>query len=483
MTQAYFEGFSAEALQSLLIPGIGERWSAVQEQLHPVLAALVEQLDAAGRVQFGREWPLYEISWKASRYLNRGGGRGEPISEYHFALDRSPRGSGIYVGVSGEEGAILVGLTLWGARKDALRRIWESGRAVWQPLVSAIPEVRFTGARADGETWLDAYLRSDAQYLWAGYLYRWDDPRIATAGFGDVLIQDVLRLLPLNEAIMEEVEELEWGGELLLREQRADYASPPHLPPFETIAERIATSGFAYDDQVLRAYHIALQTKPFVILPGISGTGKTRLTRLYADAVHDIQSALATAERLVDLGAPGATVATPDGATLRNPFRLPLNVAITGTVNVDESTFALSDKLLDRANVIELTEVDLEAFLQVYKAPIDPAAWPVLLEIHGILNEVGQPFGSRTTTEILRYLEHAHEVLAPDRALDLQIKQKILPKIRGEDGPRMRRAFADLLSVLGPPSASDPDRFPESAEKVRRMLQRIEREGYTDFYG
>ena len=558
MTQAYFEGFSAEALQSLLIPGIGERWSAVQEQLHPVLAALVEQLDAAGRAQFGREWPLYEISWKASHYLNRGRGRREPISEYHFALDRSPRGSGIYVGVSGEERAILVGLTLWGARKDALRRIWESGRAVWQPLVSAIPEVRFTGARADGETWLDAYLRSDAQYLWAGYLYRWDDPRIATAGFGDVLIQDVLRLLPLNEAIMEEVEALEWGGELLLREQRADYASPPHLPPFDTIAERIAASGFAYDDQVLRAYHIALQTKPFVILPGISGTGKTRLTRLYADAVHDIQSALApnpfyllvavqpdwhnardllgyyngltnlfhptallrflhraasdpqqpyyvcldelnlarpeyylapilsaleTAERLVDLGAPGATVATPDGATLRNPFRLPLNVAITGTVNVDESTFALSDKLLDRANVIELTEVDLEAFRQVYKAPIDPAAWPVLLEIHGILNEVGQPFGYRTTTEILRYLERAHEVLTPDRALDLQIKQKILPKIRGEDGPRMRKAFADLLSVLGPPSAGTADRFPESAEKVRRMLQRLEREGYTDFYG
>ena len=28
-----------------------------------------------------------------------------------------------------------------------------------------------------------------------------------------------------------------------------------------------------------------MQTKPLVILPGISGTGKTRLTRLYADAV------------------------------------------------------------------------------------------------------------------------------------------------------------------------------------------------------
>ena len=48
--------------------------------------------------------------------------------------------------------------------------------------------------------------------------------------------------------------------------------------------------------------------------------------------------------------------------TMENPFRLPLNLRITGTVNVDESSHTLSDKLLDRANVIELTDVDLAAF-------------------------------------------------------------------------------------------------------------------------
>ena len=558
MSEQKFAGFSAEAFRSLVVPGVSERWAAVQEHLDPPLQALADQLDVAGRIRLGREWPLYEISWKTARYLNRGRGRREPIVEYHFALDRPPRGSGIYVGVSGEERAVLVGLTLWGARKDALRRVWETGRALWQPLVAAIPEVRFTGYVPDEQTtWLDAYLRSDALYLWAGYSYSWDDPRLSTAEIAHTLVDDVLRLLPLNEAIMEEVEAREWSDVALLRERRADYSLPTHVPPYEVIAERIAASGFTYDDRVLRSYHVALQTKPLVILPGISGTGKTRLTRLYADAVHGISSplqenpyyllvavqpdwhnardllgyfngltnkfhatallrffhraasdpqqpyyacldelnlarpeyylapilsALETADHLIDLGAPGAQVETPDGSTLRNPFRLPLNVALIGTVNVDESTFTLSDKLLDRANLIELTHVDLDAFRQSYRGPVEPNAWRVLAEVHTTLAGAGQPFGYRTLTEVLRYLEKAREVLSTERALDLQLKQKVLPKVRGEDSPRLRQALDELLAILGPAAGGSEDRFPDSAEKVRRMRRRLEREGYTDFY-
>ena len=558
MAEQQFTGFTPEALQSLATPGISERWTAVQEGLHPALHALAEQLDAAGRVRLGREWPLYEISWKTARYLNRGRGRREPIVEYHFALDRPPRGSGIYVGVSGEERAVLVGLTLWGARKDALRRVWETGRALWQPLVAAIPEVRFNGYQPDEQpAWLDTYLRSDALYLWAGYRYSWDDPRLATGEIGTTIVEDVLRLLPLNEAVMEEVEAREWSDVAQLRERRADYSIAAHVPPYETIAERIAASGFTYDDRLLRSYHVALQAKPLVILPGISGTGKTRLTRLYADAVHGIASplqdnpfyllvavqpdwhnardllgyfngltnkfhatallrffhraasdpqhpyyacldelnlarpeyylapilsALETVEHLIDLGAPGDMVETPDGATLRNPFRLPLNVALIGTVNVDESTFTLSDKLLDRANVIELTHVDLDAFRQSYRGPVDAEAWRVLAEVHTILAGAGQPFGYRTLTEVLRYLEKARDVLEPERALDLQIKQKVLPKLRGEDSPRLRQALDELLALFGERAGTGGDRFPDAAEKIRRMRQRLEHEGYTDFY-
>lgn len=290
---AEFQGFSPEALAALLVPGVAERWNAVQERLHPVLAALAARLDATGRARFGREWPLYETTWKAARYRNRGRGQREPIEEYHFALDRVPRGTGIYVGVSGDEQAILVGFTSTGARKAELQRVREAGRGLWQPLLEALPDVRFN--RSDGasdEPWIEQYVRTrQAKYLWAGYSYAWDDPRVGTAAFAEVLIEDVLRLFPLNEAIMEEAEALDYEAEATARERRAHYSAAANLPAAEEIIERIARRGFTFPEATVRSYHIALQTKPLVILPGISGTGKTRLTRLYADAVHDIRSA------------------------------------------------------------------------------------------------------------------------------------------------------------------------------------------------
>ena len=107
----------------------------------------------------------------------------------------------------------------------------------------------------------------------------------ARPDFAAQVIEDVLALFPLNEAIMEQAEALEPHAAALLRERRAGSYPQITLPPIETIVERIRARGFALADSLIRAYHVALQTKPLVILPGISGTGKTRLTRLYADAI------------------------------------------------------------------------------------------------------------------------------------------------------------------------------------------------------
>jgi len=209
-----------------------------------------------------------------------------------------------------------------------------------------------------------------------------------------------------------------------------------------------------------------------------------------------ILSALETEDHLIDLGVPGDTVETVTGETLPNPFRLPLNIRITGTVNVDESTHTLSDKLLDRANVIELTDVDLAAFRRGYSGAIDEDAWQIITYIHAILTRAGQPFGYRAVAEMLSYIEQARGVLPPAQALDQQIKQKLLPKLRGDDTPRLRRALTELLELLlgqprdawGKAAAVEPEAiaaapFPESAEKVRRMLERLDAEGFTDFYG
>jgi hypothetical protein len=572
-------GLTAGALAALRVTGIGERWAAVQGQLHPALAEVAAALSVAAAAALPRIWPLYEISYRSRRYTNRGDGGRAPIDEYHVAFDRPPRACGVYLAVSGAERRIIVALQLNARRKPDLQRVWEEGRLFWMPLVQRMTEVRFaegrTGKRerpSATEIWLDRYLAArSAAYLLAGFSYSWDDPRIGTPAFTQQLIDDALALLPLNEAIMEQVEALEPRGAALLRERRAELTAG-EIASIETIIERIRTRGFAISESVIRAYHLALRTKPLVILPGISGTGKTLLTRLYADAVYGdirasgeenehyllvavqpdwhnardllgyynaisglfhatpflrfllraaadpgmpyfvcldemnlarpeyylapILSALETADRLIDLGAPGATVTTTSGEVIANPLRLPLNVAISGTVNVDESTHALSDKLLDRANVIELTDVDLERFRAGYRGRIDEPAWDVVVRIHAIATAAGQPFGYRVLNEILRYLEHARGVLSPQQALDQQIKQKILPRLKGEETPRLRRALTALLELLlGAPqsawsraAAVTPEAiatapFPESAEKVRRMLERLDADGFTDFYG
>lgn len=568
------------------VPGIVDRWTAVQAQLHPRLVMLAEQVQQVAAQRFPRQWPLYEVSYKSQRYINRGRGERAPIDEYHVAFDRPPRGSGILVSVSGAERAVLVGLQLWGIRKEALRQVWNEGQPIWQPLVERIErsgEARFIEPQrrssprgtesaeqpSAAPLWIERYLESrSASYLWAGFAYSWS---ALPDNLQEQLVADILALLPLNEALMEQVEAREPSGAALLREQRAAFSAQSALPPIESIVERIHAQGFAMSETLIRAYHVALQTRPLAILPGISGTGKTRLTRLYADAVHGIAapahdnpyylivavqpdwhnardllgyynaltgvyhptpflrfllraaadpqqtyfvcldemnlarpeyylapllSALETAEHSIDIGAPMAEVQSVTGETLHNPLRLPLNVRITGTVNVDESTHALSDKLLDRANVIELTEVDLPAFRAAYRGPVDEDAWQTITQVHAIVAQAGQPFGYRSIGEMLQYIEQARGILPPQQALDLQLKQKVLPKLRGEDNPRLRRALSDLLALLlaTPQSAwlraaqVTPDQtaaapFPASAEKVRRMLERLDQDGFTDFYG
>jgi len=47
----------------------------------------------------------------------------------------------------------------------------------------------------------------------------------------------------------------------------------------------ILNNGFTFSSQQIINYYLSLKTKPFVILTGISGTGKTKITALFANAV------------------------------------------------------------------------------------------------------------------------------------------------------------------------------------------------------
>ena len=57
------------------------------------------------------------------------------------------------------------------------------------------------------------------------------------------------------------------------------------------IKHYIAAKGDHSDDETVYNFHICLKTRPFVILAGLSGTGKSKLSQLYAEAMgHTVQN-------------------------------------------------------------------------------------------------------------------------------------------------------------------------------------------------
>jgi hypothetical protein len=189
-------------------------------------------------------------------------------------------------------------------------------------------------------------------------------------------------------------------------------------------------------------------------------------------------------------------------------LRLPDNLFIVGTVNVDETTYMFSPKVLDRANVIEFraTAGDIAAFLDAPSkvdmhalagkgAAFGPAfvaeASAVaqlddttaadlkarLTEIFGELAPIGAEFGYRTAYEITRFT-HFHAKLSGDGwqftdALDAQVLQKLLPKLHGSE-----RRLGPVLKALE--AFCEAHRCIASLEKIRRMQDRL-KDGFTSF--
>jgi 5-methylcytosine-specific restriction endonuclease McrBC GTP-binding regulatory subunit McrB len=165
---------------------------------------------------------------------------------------------------------------------------------------------------------------------------------------------------------------------------------------------------------------------------------------------------------------------TKDG-TIKVPPRvsLPGNLFIIGTVNVDETTYMFSPKVLDRANVIEfrMDPVELSSFLRNPAKPdiekldgagaafgrafVNAAKASVnvpseiasrfqeeMLLLFKVLQSGSAEFGYRVAQEAARFLYFYKEFGAfpPedtawfDDALDAVIVQKLLPKLHGSRG-------------------------------------------------
>jgi 5-methylcytosine-specific restriction protein B len=152
----------------------------------------------------------------------------------------------------------------------------------------------------------------------------------------------------------------------------------------------------------------------------------------------DVLSVIETGEPL-QLHASSVPLEGSNGTSIRAELPLPRNLYITGTINVDETTNPVSDKVLDRAIVIDMSTVDLQGFLAKLEAR-EPALQEAraacetyLIGAHGQMTAHGLGFGYRVTEEVVRYHAFAAEHLktpAVETTDDLMV-QKVLVKLRG----------------------------------------------------
>ena len=157
---------------------------------------------------------------------------------------------------------------------------------------------------------------------------------------------------------------------------------------------------------------------------------------------------------------------------------------MVGTVNVDESTYMFSPKVLDRANVIEfrVSQSEIEEFLKdpvgvdlrelatagtkygkLFVETSDPQQelgtvpeeftdkehlMQELIRFFSVMADHNAEFGFRTAKEIARFV-YFHSLLGDTKhtfedAIDAQVVQKLLPKLNGS-----RAKLEELLWKLG----------------------------------
>lgn len=224
--------------------------------------------------------------------------------------------------------------------------------------------------------------------------------------------------------------------------------------------------------------------------------------------------------------------------------KLPPNLYIIGTVNVDETTYAFSPKVLDRAFTIEFHDVLLEEyppeaisnlpdpgtvtkikedftrhgkFLGYSKDELNEAVksfkekeyWEELKKMNKALEPYDMHFGYRVIDEIAMFLSKAEESWkkgliefeSEDEIFDLAILMKILPKFHGNrkklEKPLkevLKTCLADgIINVDGLDdrkviellenwdSMKEEFRFKHTAKKLLRMLRQLYEIGFASF--
>jgi len=355
------------------------------------------------------------------------------------------------------------------------------------------------------------------------------------------------------------------------------------------ISRYFLSRGYYFPEHIISSFYAALKTKGFVILSGLSGTGKTKLALEFAEMLkaskshlenhvflsvrpdwrdgkpligyynplnetYEVTTLLEFIIRAKEDYEQNKEKATPffiildemnlshveyyfsdflsvlesgrdeagytrEGIKLHNKYnldipreiKLPPNIYIIGTVNVDETTYMFSPKVLDRAFMIEFNDVDFSSYLVDYVS-IDESEIRALseevkkdlskggmfvtknrglikeefnhfrksgyLEIIEKLNKILMTydlhFGYRVLDEILLFFRNAKESQnkkiikfeSDDEILDLAILMKVLPKFHG---PR-RKLERPLLNMINLSLKETIDVAARETESMRREI-------------
>lgn len=206
---------------------------------------------------------------------------------------------------------------------------------------------------------------------------------------------------------------------------------------------------------------------------------------------------------------------------LTEGIRIPQNLIVVGTVNMDETTFSFSRKVLDRAMTIEMNEVDLKGGLEhrheqvgklsavelignvvegvdvydQYRKACDIAI-AYLENVNGKLE--GTPFkiAYRTRNEVLLYVvnnlpyqkEDETKGFVAARALDEITNMKILSRIEGDESKvshefldGLKNTIKDSLEAVCSTLFTEQDYKSVSLAKLDEMKKRLS-SGYTSFW-
>jgi hypothetical protein len=216
--------------------------------------------------------------------------------------------------------------------------------------------------------------------------------------------------------------------------------------------------------------------KPFFLI--LDEMNLSHVERYFADFLSSMES-----KEPIKLHDSAEELKTEDGISIKGKIEWPTNLFVIGTVNIDETTYMFSPKVLDRAHVIEfkvswdeitnglqgavpseltaLTSEQADEFIRISCLPgktISDEDYKILLEILRDLHEVLQgtrfAFAHRTARECLNFIASAQALAKADIVptqdikglIDLTILQKALPKLNGAAGT-LTKILEELLKI------------------------------------